>query len=244
VTLTNQWQDYSYTFNVTETTPPPYPIYLNFTLTGGSMLFDDASFVEAAGPNNPTVFRDAVVSALQTLHPGTIRYMDTGLNWGSSIDNLLAPDFARERAGYTNRGSQADAIAIGLHDFLVLCQTVGADPWFTMPTGMTTQEMSNLMDYFGGSTSTVYGAKRAALGQTAPWTTVFGQIHLEFGNEVWNTANPGATMADPASYGKRAGVIFTTAKASPSYSAKSFDFVLRTASGLYPIGHRLRCKTA
>lgn len=226
VTLTNQWQDYSYTFNVTETTPPPYPIYLNFTLTGGSMLFDDASFVEAAGPNNPTVFRDAVVSALQTLHPGTIRYMDTGLNWGSSIDNLLAPDFARERAGYTNRGSQADAIAIGLHDFLVLCQTVGADPWFTMPTGMTTQEMSNLMDYFGGSTSTVYGAKRAALGQTAPWTTVFGQIHLEFGNEVWNTGNPGATMADPASYGKRAGVIFTTAKASPSYSAKSFDLVL------------------
>jgi alpha-L-arabinofuranosidase len=226
VTLTSQWQDYSFTYPISETTTTLGPIVLTFTLTGGSMLFDDAAFTEAAGPNNPTAYRDAVVTALQTLHPGTIRYMDTGENWGSSIDNLLAVDFARERAGYSNLNSQQNAIPMGLHDFLVLCKTVGADPWFTMPTGMTTQEMSNLMDYFGGSTSTVYGAKRAALGQTAPWTTVFGQIHLEFGNEVWNTGNPGALMNDAASYGKRAAVIFTTAKASPSYSAKSFDFIL------------------
>jgi alpha-L-arabinofuranosidase len=227
VTLTNQWQDYSFTYNLSEGTPQPgAQLALTFTLSGGSMLLDDVAFTEAAGPNNPTVYRDAVVSALQALHPGTLRYMDTGENWGSSIDNLLAPDFARERAGYSNFVTQQNAIAMGLHDFLVLCQTVGADPWFTMPTGMTTQEMSNLMDYLGGSTSTVYGAKRAALGQTAPWTTVFGQIHLEFGNEVWNTANPGANIADAASYGKRAAVIFGTAKASPSYAAKSFDFVL------------------
>jgi len=227
VTLTNQWQDYSFTYTLSEASKPMQGVIeLSFTLAGGSMLFDDASFTEAAGPNNPTVYRDAVVSALQALHPGTLRYMDSGENWGSSIDNLLVSDFARERPGYSNLVTQSNAIPMGLHDFLVLCQTVGADPWFTMPAGMTTQEMSNLMDYFGGSTSTVYGAKRAALGQTAPWTTVFGQIHLEFGNEVWNTGNPGANIADAAAYGQRAGVIFTTAKASPSYSAKSFDFVL------------------
>jgi alpha-L-arabinofuranosidase len=222
--LTNSWQDYSYTFQANDTTQPG-TLALQFALYGSSMLLDDVSLSEVAAPNNPTVYRNSVLQTLQALQPGTIRYMDGGRNWGSSIDNLLTPDFARLRAGYSNLGSEQDDMAMGLHDFLVLCQTVGADPWFTMPTGMTTQEMSNLMDYFGGSTSTVYGARRAALGQTAPWTTVFGTIHLEFGNEVWNTANPGASMTDAASYGKRAGVIFSTAKASPSYSPKSFDFI-------------------
>ena len=226
VTLTNAWQDYSFTFPVTKDVNSPGTVAVAFDLAGSSMLIDDVAFTEAAGPDNPTAYRNAVVAALQTLHPGTIRYMDGGLNWGSSFDNLLAPDFARTRSGYNNTNTEADDIAMGLHDFLVLCQTIGADPWFTMSPGMTEQEMSNMMDYFGGSTSTVYGAKRAALGQSEPWTSVFGQIHLEFGNEVWNTANPGATMTDPAAYGKRAGVIFGVAKASPSYSAKSFDFIL------------------
>jgi hypothetical protein len=225
VNLTKSWQDYSFTFTANDVTSPG-TLALVFSLYNSSMLIDDVSLAEAPTPSNPTAYRSAVVQTLQTLHPGTIRYMDGGRNWGSSIDNLLTPDFARQRAGYSNLGSEMDDMAMGLHDFLVLCQTVGAEPWFTMPTGLTTEEMSNLMDYLGGSTSTAYGARRAALGQAAPWTTVFGQIHLEFGNEVWNTANPGANMTDPAAYGKRAGVIFGVAKASPSYVAKSFDLIL------------------
>lgn len=226
VTLTSSWQDYTYSFPISNDVNRPGSIGLAFNIAGSSMLIDDVAFTEAASSTNPTAFRNDVVTALQTLNPGTLRYMDSGLNWGSSLDNMLAVDFARQRAGYTPHASVADAIPMGLHDFLVLCKTVGTEPWYTMQTGMTTQEMSNLMDYLGGSTSTVYGAKRAALGQSAPWTTVFPTIHLEFGNEVWNTSNPGAGMTDAAAYGKRAGTIFTTAKASSSYSAKSFDFVL------------------
>jgi alpha-L-arabinofuranosidase len=225
ITVSNTWQDYSIPFTANDIGQPGV-LSLVFTINGATVLMDDVALTEAAGPNNPTAYRDAVVSALQALHPGVLRYMDSGNNWGSSIDNLLVPDFQRERAGYNNHGSEADDIAMGLHDFLVLCQTIGAEPWFTMPTGMTTQEMSNLMDYLGGTTATAYGQRRANLGQTAPWTSVFSTIHLEFGNEVWNTGNPGANMTDPAAYGKRAAVIFTTAKASPSYSAKSFDLIL------------------
>ena len=51
-------------------------------------------------------------------------------------------------------------------------------------------------------------------------------IHLEFGNEVWNTGNPGANMTDQTAYGTRAATIFATAKASPNYAAKSFDLIL------------------
>ena len=226
VNLTNNWQDYSFDFSINNDTNSGGNIALTFSVYQASMLIDDVAFTEAAASDNPTEYRNAVVSTLKTLHPGTLRYMDSGLNWGSSIDNILAPDFARMRTGYSPHSSEADDIAMGLHGFLVLCQTVGAEPWYTMPTGMSTQEMTNLMEYLGGSSSTTYGAIRAAQGQTAPWTTVFPTIHLEFGNEVWNTGNPGANMTDQTAYGTRAATIFATAKASPNYQAKSFDLVL------------------
>ena len=226
VNLTNTWQDYSFNFAINNDVTSPGNIALTFNVYQSSMYIDDVAFTEAAASTNPTAYRNAVVSTLQTLHPGTLRYMDSGLNWGSSIDNILAPDFARVRTGYSPHGSEADDMAMGLHEFLVLCQTIGAEPWYTMPTGMTTQEMTNLMEYLGGASTTPYGAKRAAMGQTAPWTSVFNQIHLEFGNEVWNTGNPGANMSDATAYGTRAATIFATAKASPNYAAKKFDLVL------------------
>ena len=225
VTLTTSWQDYSYTFTASDVDRYGN-IQLQFAMNGASVLLDDVALTAAASSENPTNYRNEVVTTLQKLKPGTLRYMDSGVNWGSSIDNMLAVDFAREPTGYSNFNELSTQIPMGLNDFLQLCAAVGTEPWYTMPTGMSLQEMSNLMDFLGGSTSTTYGAKRAAMGQTAPWTSVFKTIHLEFGNEVWNTANPGASMNDPIAYGQRAGMIFTTAKASAAYSAKSFDFIV------------------
>jgi alpha-L-arabinofuranosidase len=225
VALTTSWQDYSYTFSANDTGRAG-SIQLSFAMNGASVLLDDVALTAAAAPDNPTNYRNEVVSTLRALNPGTLRYMDSGTNWGSSIDNMLAPDFARERPGYSNFNSESDQIPMGLHDFLTLCEAVGTEPWYTMPTGMSVQEMTNLMEYLGGSTSTTYGAKRAALGHPVPWTSVFKTIHLEFGNEVWNTANPGATMTDAAAYGERSGLIFTTAKSSPYYSSNGFDFIV------------------
>ena len=226
VNLSNSWQDYSFTFSASESGAVGTAA-LTFKLAGAAALLDDVSLVAAStSSTNPTAYRDEVVATLRNLRPGILRYMDSGTNWGSSIDNMIAPPFARLRAGYSDHNTEQDDIPVGLHEFLTLCQTVGSEPWFTMPTGMSTQEMTNLMEYLGGSSSTTYGAKRAALGQTAPWTSVLPVIHLEFGNEVWNTANPGALMNDPAGYGKRAGIIFGTAHASPYYSASSFDLIV------------------
>jgi alpha-L-arabinofuranosidase len=224
ITLTNSWQDYSYTFSANEAGAVG-TADLSFAVAGASAYLDDVSLAGTPGPNNPTVFRDNVVSTLQSLKPGIIRYMDPA-NWGSSIDNVLAVPFARVRAGSSAWYSEQDQIPIGLHDFLVLCQTVGAEPWYTLPPSMTTQEMSSLIDYLGGSTSTVYGAKRAALGQSAPWTSVFPTIHLEIGDEAWNGANGGSIMADSTAYGSWTGKLFTAAHATPSFSAASYDLVL------------------
>ncbi|HEY0795958.1 MAG TPA: hypothetical protein VGD64_09280 [Acidisarcina sp.] len=224
VPLTTSWQDYSFAFQANDTGNVG-TIALTFQANASSLLLDDVALTADAGPNNPTVYRDEVVAALQALHPSVLRFMDSGTSFGSTLDNMLIPSFGRMRAGYSSGTIVEDDISMGLHDYLVLCQAIGAEPWYSIPPGWSTQEMSELIDYFAGSASTVYGAKRAALGQAQPWTTVFPVIHLEFGNEAWNWGFGGANYITPADYGVRSGMMFTAAHATPSFSAKSFDLI-------------------
>ena len=116
---------------------------------------------------------------------------------------------------------------LGLHEFLQLCQAVGAEPWYTLPPGMSTTEMQNLIQYLAGPSSTTYGAIRTSLGQAAPWTSVFPVIHLELGNEQWNYGTfPGGAINDPVAYGNRVATIFGAARSSPYYASSSFDLVM------------------
>ena len=109
----------------------------------------------------------------------------------------------------------------------MLCQSVGAEPWYTVPAGISPADTQNLIQYLAGEASTPYGAIRAALGQTAPWTSVFPTIHLELGNEMWNSGSfAGEAIPNPVAYAKVAATAFTAARASSSYDPSGFDLVL------------------
>ena len=228
ITLSPSWQDYSFSFPTSENGSSIGTAALKFDLAQSSMLLDDVSLAPVANSQNPTAFRDEVVNTLATLHPGVIRYEDSnGAGLGGSIDNAITPPFARVRTGYSEQETERDDITVGLHEFLTLCQTVGANPWYNVPVGVSPTEMQNLIEYLGGSASTPYGARRAALGQAAPWTSVFPKIYLELGNEVWNDGYfHGAAMQDPVAYGNRAATIFGAARASSSYNSQVFNLIL------------------
>jgi alpha-L-arabinofuranosidase len=227
VPVTSSWQDYSFTVTANENGTQIGNAKLAFDVSGSSVLLDDVSLTPATVTSgNPTAFRDEVVSTLKTLNPGVIRYND-GSNTGSTIDSIIAPAFARQRAGASEQATVAEDVALGMHEFLQLCQTVGAEPYYNMPAAMSTTEMKNLIEYLGGDSSTPYGAKRTAMGQAAPWTSVFPTIHLELGNEQWNSGIfAGSAIDDPVAYGQRAATIFAAAKSSSSYNSSSFDLVL------------------
>jgi hypothetical protein len=233
VNLTGSWNTYNFPLSVSENGSAVGIVKVSFTTVGAdSFELDDVSLTSINGEaNNTTVFRDPVVDALRTLQPGIIRYW--GGQLGDTLDNLLTPAFGRQRAGYLTWNSEVDVIDYGLHDFLQLCQTVGAEPWFVVPTTFSTVDASNLIEYLGGASTTPYGAKRAALGQTTPWTEVFSKIHLEFGNEAWNSGFKGGTIEYSAPYGQRAQAIFAVMKANPSYISTSFDLVLG-GQAVYP----------
>ena len=223
VQLSGDWQDYTLNFNAMESTRAVGSVGLAFSVGNAEVLLDDVSLEEAT--SNGTAFRNDVVATLQRLKPGVLRYMDSGENFGSSLDNMLAPAQARKRSGYNRYSTTTNQAAIGLHDFLVLCEKLGTQPWYSMQLGMSVKEGTNLMEYLGGPVTTKYGAVRAALGHPVPWTRTFPMIHLEYGNEAWNTAQPGASIDDPAIYAGRATTIFQAMRASKWYPDGHFNLI-------------------
>src|SRR5579859_2501326 len=226
LTLTNAWQDFTLTFTANETGSAVGPVLLAFTASGGNVELDDVSFDQTnSSASNPTVFRDDVVNALKDLNPGTIRMMAAGAALGSDIPNQLQVPFARYRGGFNADGTSVPNVSYGIHEFLQLCQTVGADPWITIPTSTTPQEMTEFVQYLTGSGSDSWSALRVSRGQSQPWTSVFNKIHIELGNETWNGAFKGETMGYPA-YPQWANQVFGAARNTTGFDATKFDLVL------------------
>jgi hypothetical protein len=232
VQLTNGWGDYALPFPAAEPATTSGEVRVTFTAANQSaLLLDDVSLRQTdSRADNPTEFRDAVVDALRGLRPGILRYV----NWqdvGNSLDNALAPVFVRKRSGYNVYATSENNMMPGLHEFLVLCEHLGSDPWYCIPVTFSTQEMANLMEYLGGGPDTPYGAIRAARGHPAPWTSVFPRIHLEFGNENWNSTFRGGAIAQAVPCGNRASELFAVIKGSPHYNAAQFNCLLGGQSG-------------
>ena len=230
VALTNSWQSYTLTFSASETGSAVGTVDLDFATVGADTFYLDNVSVQPTSPAQPTAFRDAVVSTLTELSPGVLRFW-SGNQLGDTLNNLIAGQFTRQRSYYSAFATSIPNLEFGLYDFLQLCQTVGADPWFVVPITFTTTDAANLIEYLASDSTTTYGSIRAAQGQTAPFTNVFNTIHLEFGNEAWNSTFRGGTMEVPQAYGSRAQTIFAAMQADPAYTAGSFDLVLGGQAG-------------
>ena len=227
VMLSGSWSTYNIDFAAAETGTSVGPVQVVFTAANPStVLLDDVSLMPTSGDStNTTAFRDPVVNALRTFNPGILRYWVEDL--GDSLDNEIAPPFARLRAQYSSQSTNREDLMYGLHEFLELCDLLHAEPWYIVPTTFTAREMTNLVEYLAGPSTSPYGGRRASRGRVGPWTDAFATIHLEFGNEAWNNLNYyGGAISDPTSYGTRASEMFGIAKASPYYSSAKFDMVL------------------
>jgi len=225
VALTDAWQDYTLTFSANEPSSAVGTVQVVLGAAGSNVELDDVSLQQTDSDlTNTTVFRDDVVKALQQLKPGTIRMM-AGAALGSDIRNQLAPVYARYRSSFSSTKTSVSTIAYGIDEFVHLCSTVGAEPWITIPTSTTPDEMTDLILYLTGDGSDSYSASRIARGQSKPWTTVFDKIHIELGNETWNGDFKGETMAYPG-YPQWANKVFGAARQMGGFQASKFDLVL------------------
>ncbi|MBN2005818.1 MAG: hypothetical protein JXA21_20845 [Anaerolineae bacterium] len=249
ITLTTQWQPYTFDFNVPAGADRPTSAYgpgdyhplVGFTLNflyneeGDEAWIDDLALYNADDAN-PTVFTDAYVNLLKELRPGILR--DWSNQFGSTLDIQLAEPWARQTQGYRPHERSADSYSYSLHEFLELCVEVGAEPWYVIPPTFTAEELDGLAEYLAAPADGAhpYADHRSALGQTAPWTEVFPVIHLEFGNELWGAASGGdpfmgASLLGGERLGQIANDRFVVLKSSPYYDAGRMDLIIGGQAG-------------
>jgi alpha-L-arabinofuranosidase len=172
--------------------------------TTGDVYFDVATVMPPTWKDRPNGLRPDLAEKLAALKLKYIQFpggctaesssMDVCWDWKKSIGSL------EQRAGSTrNRWYYKNNLYFGLDEYLQLCEDLGADPVYVTSSGISEvpedqkwfsicpidkmqpiiDDILDLLQYCKGSTSTPWGAKRAANGHPAPYNLTY----IEIGNE-------------------------------------------------------------
>ena len=229
----------------TDQTPEPWPtgVYrpaLTFRIdvpasNTGQVWIDEVELYRVDDASNPTVFSDRFVQRLLGYQPGVLRWWAGQL--GNTLENMTRSWPQRGTAGYKPSSTTPQSWNYGVEDFLKLCAHVGAEPWIVMPPTASQPDLLGFMEYLAGATGPM-ATRRILQGQTAPWTTVFDKIHLEWGNELWGSGTPGdpfggASVHGGVRLGHLADRAFEFMKGSNWYaaSASKLNFVIGGQAG-------------
>jgi alpha-L-arabinofuranosidase len=164
--------------------------HLQFVLSplDGSLALDDIELWKE-GDTNPTVFNDDTIAAWKAMNIGILRQPRMG---GDTMENFIRPAMQKykfESSPFFKPGPEGlkEPESWGFHDILSACEYLGAEPWWSLPGTLQLEEMDLLMEYLGGDADTKGGKLRHELGHPQPWTETLKRIHIEIGNECWNT---------------------------------------------------------
>ena len=163
----------------------------------GTVYLDFVSLFPAATFNSRTNgLRPDLAKMLLNLNPSFMRF--PGGSWvdGVNLSNAYhwkpTAGFLPDRTVRTNIWGYMVDNGLGYHEYLQLCEDLGAQPLFCINCGVSggqsiatanlgpwVQEVLDAIQYANGDTSTTYGAQRAANGHPAP----FNLQYIEVGNE-------------------------------------------------------------
>lgn len=244
VAVTDEWAQYTWRFKAPRAVQRRSAA-LCITFAGpGHLWVDNVRLVDADRP--PGALRPEAIQGLKDYRPGALRIWSsqTNLTWGTTLDNWLAPEGLGLRQWSPNTGVMPSPL-FNLPTALAVARDVGATPWLIVGGSLDETEWAGLLEYLAGPPDSPYGARRAAQGQTRPWTDEFDRLHIEYGNEMWNGLFGPWVYPSGAEYGAFAERFFGVLRASPYYPAVAdrLDFVLngrRRVFGLASFGARAR----
>ena len=199
------WTTYNYPFTASETGTQNTTVGYSFTCTGSCFL-QDADVIEGSTlPGNTTAFRDAVVSELQKLHPGSIRYMDASL-WCSDVADEIATTGNRRWCG-ASAWQPGIGQSMGYDDVLALGNLLGTDVLITVGQLNQASDWTMLINWLSSS------------GWISTYAASGHKIYLEDGNEAWNSG-VGATLyyGNGTAYGCTVGPNMAAAKSASGYN--------------------------
>ncbi len=190
--VTEEWQTFEATL-VAGDTDPEARLVLRLR-NGGEVYADCVSLFPADAVAG--LFRRDLIERLAALRPSFLRFpggcwvegatMKEAYRWKETIGDKW------ERKTQWNLWKYWSTNGVGFHEYLVLCEALGAKPLFCINCGMShkenvpmdkmgefVQDALDCIEYANGPVDSVWGAKRAAAGHPEP----FGLKYLEIGNE-------------------------------------------------------------
>lgn len=150
--------------------------HLGRCIYGGFWVGEDSPLPNVRG------IRSDVVDALRALRVPNLRWpggcFADDYHWRDGI----GPRQQRPRMVNSHWGDVVEDNSFGTHEFLDLCELLGADPYVSGNVGSgTVREMSEWIEYLTRADDSPMAALRRANGRDAPWRVPFWGI----GNEAW-----------------------------------------------------------
>ena len=156
-------------------------IYGHFAEHLGRLVYDGLWVGEDSPIPNTHGLRNDVVSALKELHVPVLRWpggcFADEYHWRDGI----GPRDKRPRRPNASWGG-VDNNAFGTHEFMELCETLGADAYINGNVGSgTPQEMMDWIEYMTSDSDSSLANLRRQNGRDKPWKVPFFAV----GNETW-----------------------------------------------------------
>ena len=159
--------------------------------------------------NRPNGLRPDLAAMMAAMHPAVLRFpggsfseghtLDDAWRWKQTVGDIAARPGSWDIWGYRSTNG------LGLHEYLQLCEDLGAAPLFVAHAGMAergfvpvdqlgpwVQDALDAIEYANGPATSQWGALRAKNGHPKP----FGLKYVEIGNEngmgySWGGGNRG-----------------------------------------------------
>ena len=156
-------------------------IYGHFAEHLGRLIYDGLWVGEDSKIPNTRGLRNDVVAALKELHVPVLRWPGGCFSDEYHWKDGIGPRDKRPRRPNASWGG-VDTNAFGTHEFMDLCELLGADAYINGNVGSgTPQEMMEWIEYMTSDSDSTLAQMRRQNGREKPWKVPFFAV----GNETW-----------------------------------------------------------
>jgi len=156
-------------------------IYGHFAEHLGRLIYDGLWVGEDSKIPNTRGLRNDVVAALKELHVPVLRWPGGCFSDEYHWKDGIGPRDKRPRRPNASWGG-VDTNAFGTHEFMDLCELLGADAYINGNIGSgTPQEMMEWIEYMTSDSDSTLAQMRRQNGREKPWKVPFFAV----GNETW-----------------------------------------------------------
>ena len=198
--LTWTWKQYETTLQTHGGTPTAATRFVVAVDRPGKVWISLLSLFPPTFKNQPNGFRPDIMQMMVDMKPKFLRFpggnylegdqIGDRFEWKKTVGSLA------DRPGHTAPWGYRSTDGLGLHEFLLWCEDMGAEPLLAVYAGYSlkgvhvnpgtdldpyVQDALDEIEYVTGAATSHWGALRAKAGHPEP----FKMTHVEVGNEDW-----------------------------------------------------------